>query len=242
MRQGKGLLAAAGANAEEDYVTNGLVLYYDAGKTASYPGTGTTWTDLVSNTTATLQNGASFSSNNGGEIVFDGSNDYVQVSTNTSFSVSAATFIVWLRLDDLNQASNAGLLYGRGTNYSPPANGLHLFSNTERVAYTWNESSSTYNFNSGLAIPAQEMCMVAASVQTNFADLYLCRSSGTTSARNTTNHPSTNLLNIEIGRDNWITNNRYLDGSIPIVQLYNRALSSTEINQNFQAFKERFGL
>ena len=58
MRQGKGLLAAAGANAGEDYVTDGLVLYYDAGKTASYPGTGTTWTDLVSNTTATIQTGA----------------------------------------------------------------------------------------------------------------------------------------------------------------------------------------
>jgi hypothetical protein len=239
MRQGKGLLAAAGANAEEDYVTDGLVLYYDAGKTASYPGTGTTWTDLVSNTTATLQNGASFSSNNGGEIVFDGSNDYVQVSTNTSFfNVSAATFIVWLRLDDLSQLSYTGLFFARGSTVE----GLNLFGSTERVGYHWNSAASTYDFNSGLAIPAQEMCMVAASVQTNFADLYLCRSSGTTSARNTTNHPSVTISNIEIGRDSSFFGSRYLDGSIPIAQLYNRALSSTEINQNFEAFKGRFGL
>lgn len=239
MRQGKGLLAAAGANAGEDYVTDGLVLYYDAGKTASYPGTGTTWTDLVSNTTATIQSGASYSSNNGGEIVFNyASNSYVNLASGTSFTVSGATFIVWLRLDDLDQASYTGLFFARGSTVE----GLNLYGSTERVGYHWNSAASSYDFNSGLAIPSQEMCMVAASVQTNFADLYLCRSSGTTSARNTTNHPSVTISNIEIGRDTGGFGNRYLDGSIPIVQLYNRALSSTEINQNFQAFKERFGL
>ena len=239
MRQGKGLLAAAGANAGEDYVTDGLVLYYDAGKTASYPGTGTTWTDLVSNTTATIQTGASYSSNNGGEIVFNYESDsYVNLASGTSFTVSGATFIVWLRLDDLDQASYTGLFFARGSTVE----GLNLYGSTERVGYHWNSAASSYDFNSGLAIPSQEMCMVAASVQTNFADLYLCRSSGTTSARNTTNHPSVTISNIEIGRDTGGFGNRYLDGSIPIVQLYNRALSSTEINQNFQAFKERFGL
>ena len=235
MRQGKGLLAAA----EEDYVTDGLVLYYDAGKTASYPGTGTTWTDLVSNTTATLQNGTSYSSSNGGEMVFDGSNDYVEVSTSTSFTVSAATFIVWLTLDDLSQSSYTGLLFARnGGN----VNGLNLFSTTERVGYHWNGDSDTYDFNSGLNIPSQEMCMVAASVQSNFARLYLCRSSGTASATNVTDHQSTTISNIEIGRDSSSFGSRYLDGSVPIAQLYNRALSSTEINQNFEAFKTRFGL
>jgi len=240
MRQGKGLLAAAGVGGG-DYVTDGLVLYYDAGETTSYPGTGTTWTDLVSSITATLKNGTSYSSSNGGEMVFDGSNDYVQVSTSTAFNVSAATFIVWLTLDDSSQSFYTGLLYARGSGANV-VNGVNLFGTTEKVGYTWNGDSNTYNFDSGLVIPAQEMCMVAASVQSNFADLYLCRSSGTTSARNNTNHGTTTIDNIEIGRDSWPFQSRYLDGSVPIAQLYNRALSSTEINQNFNAFKSRFGL
>lgn len=238
MRQGKGLLAAAGAGGEEDYVTDGLVLYYDAGETTSYPGTGSTWTDLVSSTTATLRNGTFFSNNNGGEMVFDGSNDYVEVSNSASFTVSAATFIVWVELDDLSQASNAGLLFARDN----VTNGLNLLSSTERVGYHWNDASNTYGFNSNLTIPANEMCMVAVSVQSNFADLYLCRSTGTSTARNTVTHPSTTIASIEIGRDSSQFGSRYLDGSVPIAQLYNRALSSTEINQNFNAFKSRFGL
>ena len=59
-------------------VTNGLVLYLDAANKKSYPGSGTTWTDLSgNNNTGTLTNGPTFDSNNGGSIVFDGTNDYV---------------------------------------------------------------------------------------------------------------------------------------------------------------------
>ena len=63
-------------------VTDGLVLALDAGNTKSYPGSGTTWTDTVGGNTGTLTNGPTYSSGDGGSIVFDGSNDYIQLSTN----------------------------------------------------------------------------------------------------------------------------------------------------------------
>ena len=56
--------------------TSGLIFYLDAANTRSYPGSGTTWTDLSGNgNTGTLTNGPTYSSANGGQIVFDGSND-----------------------------------------------------------------------------------------------------------------------------------------------------------------------
>ena len=236
MRQSKGLLAAAGATGA-DYITDGLALYYDAGDTSSYPGTGTTWTDLVSGVTATLNDGASYSSNYGGSIAFDGFNDNVRVSPSTSFTLSSATFMVWLRLADLSQRSFTGLFFGRGSS----ATGLNLFGTQEIVGYHWNNASSTYNFNSGLTIPSQEVCMVAASVQSSSATLYLCRSSGTTSSTNNVSHSTATFGGIAIGEDPS-SYSRSLDGNIAIVQLYNRALSSTEVDTNFNAFKGRFGL
>ena len=61
-------------------VTDGLVLCYDAANTRSYPGTGTTWTDLAGSNDGTLTNGPTFDTTNGGSIVFDGTDDRVAIS------------------------------------------------------------------------------------------------------------------------------------------------------------------
>jgi hypothetical protein len=73
-------------------VTSGLVLALDAADKNSYPGSGTTWTDLSGNgNNGTLVNGPTFSSANGGSIVFDGVDDYVTCGTNSSTLVSSMT-------------------------------------------------------------------------------------------------------------------------------------------------------
>jgi len=60
---------------------NGLQLLLDAANTKSYPGSGTTWTDLSGNgNTGTLTNSPTFTTDNGGAIRFDGTNDYVVVA------------------------------------------------------------------------------------------------------------------------------------------------------------------
>ncbi len=60
-------------------VTDGLVFAVDAANKKSYPGSGTTWTDLAGSNNGALTNGPTFDSGNNGNIVFDGSNDYVEV-------------------------------------------------------------------------------------------------------------------------------------------------------------------
>jgi len=68
-------------------VTDGLVLSLDAANTKSYPGSGTTWTDLSGNgNNGTLVNGPTYSGSNGGVIVLDGVNDYIDIPINLSTS------------------------------------------------------------------------------------------------------------------------------------------------------------
>ena len=67
-------------NYSPNIITDGLVLYLDAANTKSYPGSGTTWRDLSkSQLNGTLTNGPTFNSSNGGSIVFDGVDDYVNL-------------------------------------------------------------------------------------------------------------------------------------------------------------------
>ena len=61
-------------------VTDGLVLYLDAANQRSYPGSGTTWSDISrGGNNGTLVNGPTFDPGNGGSIVFDGVDDYVSI-------------------------------------------------------------------------------------------------------------------------------------------------------------------
>ena len=79
-------------------VTDGLVLYLDAANNRSYPGTGTTWSDLVGSNNGTLNNGPTFSGANGGSIVFDGSDDYINMGDILSAPSSLSIFS-WVNCD-----------------------------------------------------------------------------------------------------------------------------------------------
>jgi hypothetical protein len=217
-------------------VTSGLQLYLDAGIPASYPGTGTTWTDLSGNgRTGTLTDGPTFSSADGGSIVFDGTNDYVQCTG--SLTVTAATFVTWIRRNG-TQTNYAGILFNRGTNVT----GLNIFP-TDKLGYHWNQSY--YDFDSNLTIPDLTWCMVALSVTSIGATLYLCQSSGITTATNAVSHTSSVLDNIQLAQDPTVILfgiYRFFKGNISAAQLYNRALTADEITTNFNALRGRYGL
>ena len=214
-------------------VTTGLQLYLDAGNASSYPGSGTAWTDLSGNNRdGTLTNGPTYSGTNGGSIVFDGSNDYVQCSG--SLTVTAATFVTWIRRNG-NQGQYDGILFSRGTNTT----GMN-FQVSNQLGYHWNDAGNTYNWQSGLTIPNLTWCMIAVSVTSTAATAYLCQTGGTTTATNTVNHSSSNLNDIKLAQDD--AGNRFFNGNIAIAQLYNIALSAGEISQNFEADRARFGV
>ena len=76
-------------------VTDGLVLCLDAGNTKSYPGSGTTWTDLSGNgNTGTLTNGVGYSGDNLGSLSFDGVNDFTSTITGEDFNFGTGDFTI----------------------------------------------------------------------------------------------------------------------------------------------------
>lgn len=213
-------------------VTNGLVICLDAANRRSYPGSGTVWRDLAGSNNGTLTNGPTFNSANRGSIVFDGVDDFVQISA--SLNITTATFVVWLRRNG-NQNTYDGILFSRGTNIT----GISFYTSNQ-LGYTWNNAVNTYTWNSSLIVSDLTWCMCAISITSNSATAYLYQSTGLTTATNIVSHTSTILDDIKIGQDDF--GSRFFTGDIAQAQIYNRALTSTEILQNYNATKGRFGL
>ena len=232
---GSGIAIGGGITIVEEVtvVTTGLQLYLDAGQAASYPGTGTTWTDLSPNgRNGTLTNGPTYSSAGGGSIVFDGTNNFVQCSG--SLTLTAATFVAWIRRNG-TQGQYDGVLFSRGTGVT----GMN-FQVSNQLGYHWNNAVNTYGWQSGLTVPDLTWCMIAVSVTSTAATAYLCQSSGITSATNTVSHGSSLFDDIKLAQDD--AGARFFNGSIAVAQLYNVALSASEVSQNFQADRARFGV
>ena len=220
-------------------VMNGLILALDAANTKSYPGSGTTWTDISGNgRVGTLTNGPTYNSANSGSITFTAASSN-NVALTGSTTVSQATFTVWLKRSG-SQSDYAGILFTRG-GVSSSISGLNFFSTVNNLGYTWNGAVASTSFNSGLTVPDGIWCMAALSLTSTAATLYLCQSSGTTSATNTLSHASTTFDGLKLGWDGTASS-RYMNGSIASAQLYNRALSASEIQQNFNAFRGRFSV
>ena len=227
--------------ASEPIITAGLILNLDATNALSYPGTGTTLTDLSEQSnTGTLVGSPTYSSSPG-RIRFGGSK-YATTTRSDIELEKTGTFIAWV-YSTQTQAGYTGIIFNRtGFGGSTAlATGLDLFSNSS-VGYHWRDAAATYNWNSGLITPNNEWAMIAVSVGATSATAYLCKSSGITSATNTTNHASASGLNFYIAVDPAVIPGRNFIGDIAIAMVYNTTLSLSDITTNFNAQKSRFGL
>jgi len=228
-------LPVASSSIPGTIVTTGLQLYLDAGVSSSYPGSGSTWTDLSGNgRNGTLNNmdGTNFDSANGGSLVFNGSDEFVQCSG--SILAETATFIVWIKRGAATGGSaTAGFIMSR----TPSATGMN-FASSFNLGYHWNDDGGTYGWNSGLIVPLDSWSMCAISVTSSSATAYLYQASGLTTATNSIIHSGSALEDVEIGTNG----SKYYLGSIAQASVYNRALSAGEISQNYNALKGRYGL
>jgi hypothetical protein len=225
----------------EAIVTNGLVLNVDAGFTPSYPTTGTTWYDVSSSgNSGTLTNGPTFNSANSGSIVFDGTNDYYQLSQNIfNTTYPGVTFGAWVYLNgNIGGALIAGV-WNQSANGDQAA--LFIFSNGPFIAVSdgfvgENGAGASNTLN------VSQWYYIAASWNSNRTYKYYQNGSllGTgTQGGNGWNSSST--ANFEIGGENQ-ANIRYFNGRIACSQVYNRTLSDSEVLQNYNVQKGRFGL
>ena len=117
---------------------------------------------------------------------------------------------------------------------------MNFYYNTNKIGYHW--AAGYWDFDSNLTIPDLTWCMIAVSVTSTAATLYLCQTSGITTATNTTSHPSTLLTDIKIGVDDATSTTRFFKGNIASAQIYNKALTADEISTNFNALRNRYGI
>ena len=232
---------------QQDIVKDGLVLWLDANDKSSYPGTGTTWTDLSrGGNNGALINGPTFNSGNGGSIVFDGSNDYVD-SIIQSISIQDNTPFTADVIFKTTSTSDTHLI-GNWNVFVTPGWRLDLVSGQIRFLILSNAGStgrgvrtnSTYN-NGNIV----HFCATySGNENTSGVSFYVNGVSvATTSTLNTS--PGT-LINskITLGASQLNTTSfaNYLNGNIYQTKLYNRSLTTTEISQNFNATRARFGI
>ena len=232
----------------ENIVTNGLVSYLDAGFRTSYPTTGTTWYDVSGyGLNGTLTNGPTYSSLDGGSIVFDGTNDYVtNVGATTSFSFIQNTGIftisAWVKLNDLSTAR-----YFMGNNDgNTTSRGFFLgYSGTSGTCFLAITRALSNQFTLDLKKPNfftdNNWVLVTCVGNRTNCQLYKNGIPFDTPVNFSTFATTNSTRTLSIGRINNL-NGGYWSGNVALTQIYNRALSSTEVLQNFNAQKSRFGL
>jgi hypothetical protein len=215
-------------------ITDGLVLHLDAAQKRSYPGSGTTWTDLSGNgNNMTLTNGPTFNSNNGGIIVFDGSNDYaVKTSpSNIPNNQSAKTISVWFYSSRSNNFQDTIL----ATNSGVVNSGVSLKVNNQRKMVV--EDLSGNPILTSTVTPITNVWYNFTFTTTGTTNkIYV---NGLQDATNTFTLPTGSVTDIYLGSSH-VGGNPHLFGGIAIALYYNRELSATEVLQNYNALKSRF--
>jgi hypothetical protein len=213
-----------------DIVTDGLLLYLDSSQLTSYPKSGTDWFDLCdNNNNGTLVNGVGFSTVNGGSILFDGVNDYINTSYSSIIGTNPRTFSIWFK-PNITQNKN---LLGYG---DPVASkmwdiilyqgnvGVHIYSSgaeagTPYTTGVWQNIVFTYTHPT-----------IKSYMNGVYKNVY---------NNNNINTGTQNVLTIARG---VFTSYHHFNGEMNLIQIYNRELTSSEILQNYNATKDRFGL
>jgi hypothetical protein len=221
-------------------VTNGLVLYLDAANYLSYVSGSTTWRDLSSsNLSGSLINGPTYSSGNAGHIRLDGTNDYITLPT-IGFAPPSVTVDVWVRQYSSN---NIGYIWVMD-NYDNPELRLGVSTNkfqvyfydlpygyiTSTLSTTTLNTSSFFNVTSTITSGSQKV-YVNGNLEISTTGNYNTNTTGSLYEQTlgTYNRPSPGY-------------NGYGSYDYGIYKVYNRVLTASEVLQNYNAQKSRFGL
>jgi hypothetical protein len=222
-------------------IRNGLVLALDAANVKSYPGSGTTWRDLSGNNyNGTLTNGPTFSSANGGNITFDGSNDYVLLPNIAVSNLPAFSVCFWANTISgapqptlysegipSNWPNNLFIIYYGVTGGAPAGRVQVWFGNLTRLTGTTDLRNTGWNFISYVQdSTSSRRIYVNNTIQSTNTDLIT----------STATHASIGA------HSNNGTYTQFFNGNLSALTTYNRAISATEVLQNYNATKARFGL
>jgi hypothetical protein len=235
-------------------ITNGLVLSLDAANVKSYPGSGNTWFDISGNNNHfTLYNSPSY--NTLGYFVLDGVDDYIR-STNTLniSNTNAVTIDLWLKVNSYPGSGIVDIIYEHTSDFNSSTGGfVHSYndnslgqnfevflSNRGDASYNigyWNKS--VYNdlgWKSSIAVFDRTQLSVENALYLQGTSISaLSNPAVGYSGNNTNNFANANFF---IGSRNGTL--YFANMNIRAIKIYNRALSASEVLQNYEGQKSRY--
>jgi len=213
--------------AQPSLITEGLVLHLDAGNITSYPGSGTTWYDLSGNgNDATLTNGVTYDSGNGGRFIFDGGDDYApMLTTGFPFGSSPGSISAWAK-----KGAGSGWIFA----YGYPGGGQARFVGAiSSFYYFGGYADDVY----AVGVVTDTWFNICGTYDGTYARLYV---NGSLIAGPTVKGWNTVPSVSAVGRQ--VNGGEYWDGSVAQVLVYDVALSDAQVAYNFDVTKTRFGL
>lgn len=221
-------------------VTDGLVLCLDAADRNSYPGSGTSWGDLSGNSSnGTLINGPTFSSANGGGIVFDGTNDR-GTFTSPITSASNQTYEIWTNVI-ASASADSGFAYILHNNSADSTTGNSYLTigirPTQEYYAALNGAYS--NMSSGVTASNSNIVQIILTWDGTTQKMYINGDLKNSDSLSTT--PQNFSTTTSFG-DYVSLTYRMIQGNLYSIKVYNKALSANEVLQNYNATKGRFGL
>lgn len=218
-------------------VTDGLVLYLDAANSKSYPGSGVDWNDLSkSRHLATVNGNPTFSSEYSGEFNLDGTGDYFTIPQSFGdFSNSVCSYEIWCYPTSF------------------PSGGQILFM--DRPIFSNNYGVEIFVLNSLGTLTVRGSSSVAVNstekLQLNKWNHIVVNYSGTSTESYINNvyedmgiitEVSGSTYDLYVGKYPTIANTYDWNGKISLVRVYNKTLNASEVSQNYNTLKNRFGL
>ena len=209
-----------------EVVTNGLVFALDAGNPQSYPGSGTTCTNLSDNSiTATLVNGPTYSTDNKGYFIVDGVNDYIVTSTLPAFGTEYS-FSFWVYLISGSQTEHQLFVCSNIGISATLVGGIRTWTSYEAV-------NGNVRIGSALSVGVWYNFVLT---NTGSTTRFFVNGNFTHQFATGPSLSSAGLLYF------WNGVTRYMNARLSFATAYNRALSAAEIQQNFNALRGRFGI
>jgi hypothetical protein len=221
-------------------IENGLILALDASDTTSYIPNDTTWFDLSGNNNGTLINDPIYDSANAGSIGFDGANSSAQLSNDTRYNIQDITVSVWVYQSEPNSYNPIIVRYGQTTNY----NGWSISYAPATSKFSWGGRESIALYINAATVNTYAVDRWHNVVGTKLANTWAIYVNGILDTSTTAGLGNVSFLtsNMNLAADVGAAYNNYGACKIANTQIYNRALSATEILQNYNAVKNRFGL
>ena len=225
-------------------VTNGLILYLDAANSLSYVSGSTTWRDLSSTgNNGALTNGPTYSSANGGSIVFDGTNDICDIQTTPLISATAPqTLNAFCKLTATGFSGEIISL-----NNSATSTTIRIYYHTDNKFYASvvRQNIVDQGIGSSVITDTNNFYMITGVFTGTLMSIYIngvfvnstSYTTGGISQFNSRSSVGASYNNASPGSPQ-----RYFNGRIATAQIYDRALTASEILQNYNSTKARFGL